>query len=128
MARDLEFETSPLAEDFEVGDDSDLPGFDQPVTGDDIDAILSSARATEAAKQAQLLRVRDDLTARQGMDEADEYGELIARINGALAALQAPADGIGTPAAYGFDAADRAMQPDEILERAEEENEDNRSA
>jgi hypothetical protein len=128
MARDLDFETTPLAEEFDVGDDSDLPGFDQPITGDDIDAILNSSRATESAKREQLLRIRDDLAVRQRMDEADEYGELVRQINDAIAALKAPADGLGTPGAYGFDPADRALQPDEILERAEEENEDDRRA
>ena len=34
MARDLHFAESPLAEEFDVGDDSDLPGYDQPVSKD----------------------------------------------------------------------------------------------
>jgi hypothetical protein len=121
MARNLAFETTPLAEEFDVGDDSDLPGVDQPITADDIDAIVNSGRATEAAKNAQLSRLRDDLGARRGMDETDEYDALLQQIDTALASLRAPADGIGTPGAFGFDAADRALQPDEILERAEEE-------
>lgn len=124
MAKDLHFQTTPLAEEFEVGDDSDLPGFDQPFTQDDIDAILNSPGGTLEERQETLRRMLDDLRARSSMDEADEYGSIIDQVRGALATLAEPADGVGTPGAFAFDPDDRALAPDEILERAEEEQAD----
>ena len=121
MAKDLRFPTMPLAEEYDVGDDSDLPGYDQPITQDDIDAILNSGRGTEEERRELLRRMRDDLVARQGMDESEEFGGLIDEIDGALATLGQPSDGLGTPGAFAHDAGDRAMQPDEIMERAEDE-------
>jgi hypothetical protein len=121
MAKDLRFQAMPLAEEFDVGDDSDMPGFDQPYTHDDIDAILNSASATVEERRELLRRMADDLQARQGMDEASEFGDLLEDVRGALAALDEPGDGIGTPGAYAFDPEDRAMAPDEIMERAEDE-------
>lgn len=121
MARDLHFPTMPMAEEYDVGDDSDLPGFDQPVTMDDLDAVVNSGRATVDEKRGILVRMLDDLQAREGMDESGEYSGLTDRIRDALASLEGPAEGIGTPGAYGFDAGDRVMQPDEILEREEAE-------
>ena len=126
MAKDLHFQSNPLAEEFDVGDDSDMPGFDQPYTLDDVDAILSSPNATTEERRDLLQRMADDLQARQGMDETGEYGDLIEQIRGALATLEAPADGIGTPGSYAFDPDDRAMAPDEIMERAEDEAEQDR--
>ena len=129
MAKDLRFQSNPLAEEFDVGDDSDQPGLDQPYTLADVDAILSSPNATTEERRDLLQRMADDLQARQGMDEMGEYGDLLEQIRGALALLESPADGIGTPGAYAFDPEDRALAPDEILERAEEEaEEDRRSA
>jgi hypothetical protein len=121
MAKDLRFQASPLAEEFDVGDDSDLPGFDQPYTRDDVDAVLNSPSASVEERRELLLRMVDDLQARQGMDEGNEYGELIEEIRDALATLDEPGDGIGTPGAFAFDPDDRALAPDEIMERAEEE-------
>jgi hypothetical protein len=121
MAKDLRFPTMPLAEEFDVGDDSDLPGLDQPYTQDDIDAILNSPAASVGDRQELLRRMIDDLQARQGMDEASEYGDLLEQARGAMAALDQPGDGIGTPGAFAFDPEDRALAPDEIMERAEEE-------
>ena len=121
MAKDLRFPTMPLAEEFDVGDDSDLPGLDQPYTLDDIDAILNSPAASVGDRQELLRRMIDDLQARQGMDEGSEYGDLLEQARGAMAALDQPADGIGTPGAFAFDPEDRALAPDEIMERAEEE-------
>ena len=123
MAKDLRFQAMPLAEEFDVGDDSDLPGFDQPYTLDDINAILNSPTGSVDERRELLRRMRDDLQARQGMDEASEYDDLIEQVSGALAALDDPGDGIGTPGAFAFDPEDRALAPDEILERAEEEEE-----
>jgi hypothetical protein len=120
MARNLDSPISPLAEEYDVGDDSDLPGLSQPVTADDIDAILNSSTATEADKKELLRRTLDDLRARRGMDEVDEVDGLIRQVQGALAMLRSTADGIGTPSAFGWDSADRVLQPDEILERREE--------
>jgi hypothetical protein len=122
MAKDLRFQATPLAEEFDVGDDSDLPGFDQPYSRDDVDAILNSPSGTLEERRDALRRMLDDLRARTGMDEAEEYGDLIDDIGGALATLAAPSDGIGTPGAFAFDPDDRALAPDEILERAEDEN------
>jgi hypothetical protein len=120
MPREMHSHTTPLAEDFEAGDDSDLPGLDQPVTSDDIGAILNSARASSEAKRAELLRIRDDLIARSGMQESGEHDGLIADIDDALSMLDSAAQGAGGPEAYGFDPDDRVLQPDEIAERAEE--------
>jgi hypothetical protein len=121
MAKDLRFPSMPFAEEYDVGDDSDLPGYDQPITQDDIDAVVNSSRGTVKERRELLLRMLDDLRARQGMDESAEYGALVESIRGALAALGSPPEGIGTPGAYAHDPADRAMQPDEVLERAEDE-------
>ena len=121
MAKDLRFPAMPLAEEYDVGDDSDLPGYDQPITQDDVDAVVSSARGTVAERRELLRRMLDDLQARQGMDVSAEFGDLMGEIERALATLDMPFDGIGTPGAYAHDSADRAVQPDEILERAEDE-------
>lgn len=121
MAKDLRFPTMPLAEEFDVGDDSDLPGLDQPYTLDDIDAILNSPAASVGDRQELLRRMIDDLQARQGMDETSEYRDLLQQARGAMVALTQPGDGIGTPGAYAYDPEDRALAPDEIMERAEEE-------
>lgn len=121
MAKELRFEMNPLAEEFDVGDDSDMPGFDQPVTRDDVDAVLNSPTGSVEERREILRRMLGDLQARQGMDEADEYGALIDEVTGALATLDEPGDGIGTPGAFAFDPDDRALAPDEIMERAEEE-------
>ena len=121
MAKDLRFPAMPLAEEYDVGDDSDLPGYDQPITQDDVDAVVNSARGTVDERRELLRRMLDDLQARQGMDESAEFGDLIGEIERALATLDMPSDGIGTPGAYAHDSADRALQPDEILERAEDE-------
>ena len=124
MPTNVHTPVSPLAAALDVGDDYDLPGFSQPITVDDIDAVLSSARGTVAERREILGAMLDDLRARQGMDEADEYDYLIERIEDSLASLDAPADGIGTPGAYAHDADMRPEQPDEILERMEEEEHD----
>lgn len=121
MAKDLRFETTPLAEEFDVGGDADLPGVDQPYTRDDVDALLNSRSASVADRREMLARMLDDLQVRQGMDETNEHGDLAEDVRGALATLDEPADGISTPGDFGFDPDDRALAPDEILERAEEE-------
>jgi hypothetical protein len=121
MARDLNFEAAPLAEEFDVGDDSDLPGFAQPYTQDDIDALVNSPGASVDERRALLTRMLDDLRSREEMDRADEYDGLIGQLQAALATLDLPADGLGGPGAFAFDEADRPLQPDAILERAEEE-------
>jgi hypothetical protein len=82
MAKDLRFQSNPLAEEFDVGDDSDMPGFNQPYTLDDVDAILSSPNATTEERRDLLQRMADDLQARQGMDETGEYGDLLEQIRG----------------------------------------------
>jgi hypothetical protein len=121
MAKDLRFPAMPLAEEYDVGDDSDLPGYDQPITQDDIDAVVNSARGTVEERRKLLRSMLDDLQARQGMDESAEFGDLVGEIERALATLDMPSDGIGTPGAYAHDPADRAVQPDEILQRIEDE-------
>jgi len=112
---------TPLAEDFDVGVDSDLPGFDQPYTLDDVDAVLSSASASIEERREVLRRILNDLQARRGMDETNEYGDLIEGVRGALATLDEPVDGTGAPGALAFDTDDSALAPDEIMERAEDE-------
>ena len=121
MAANVHTAVSPLSADFEVGDDSDLPGFSQPVTADDIDAVLNSARGSVDDRRATLASMLNDLQARQGMDESDEYDYLIERLDDALAALDSAGDGFGAPEGYAHDAELRPEQPDEILERREEE-------
>ncbi|MBA3520364.1 MAG: hypothetical protein H0T75_22605 [Rhizobiales bacterium] len=121
MAKDLRSQMTPLAEDFDVGDDSDLPGFDQPYTLDDVDAVLSSASASIEERREVLRRMLNDLQARRGMDETNEYGDLIEGVRGALATLDEPVDGTGAPGALAFDTDDSALAPDEIMERAEDE-------
>jgi hypothetical protein len=123
MARDLHFPASPLAEEFDVGDDSDLPGYDQPVSQDDIEAVLNSAVGTVEERREQLLAMLEDLRGRQGMDETREYAGLIEQIELALADLDFAGDGLGTPDAYAADPADQLLQPDEIMEREEDEAE-----
>jgi hypothetical protein len=85
---------------------------------------LNSPSGTVEERRDLLRRMADDLQARQGMDESDEYSDLLEQVRGALAALGQPADGIGTPGAYAFDPEDRALAPDEIMERAEDEAQD----
>ena len=119
MAKELHFPSMPLAEEFDVGDDSDLPGFDQPYTLDDIGAILNSADASVEERREVLRRMADDLQARQGMDEASEFGDLLDEVRGALASLSETGD--GATGGFTSDPADLALAPDEILERAEEE-------
>ena len=121
MAKDLRSQMTPLAEDFDVGDDSDLPGFDQPYTLDDVDAVLSSASASIEERREILRRMLNDLQARRGMDETNEYGDLIEGVRGALATLDEPVDGTRAPGALAFDTDDSALAPDEIMERAEDE-------
>ncbi len=121
MAKDLRSQMTPLAEDFDVGDDSDRPGFDQPYTLDDVDAVLSSASASIEERREVLRRMLNDLQARRGMDETNEYGDLIEGVRGALATLDEPVDGTGAPGALAFDTDDSALAPDEIMERAEDE-------
>jgi hypothetical protein len=126
MARDLRFPVMPVAEEFDVGDDSDLPGYGQPITQDDIDAVLSAASESVEERRALLLRMLDDMSTRQGMDQSHEYDGLVRQIQDALATLALPGDGLGTPDAYALDDSERAEQPDEVLERAEDEAEDAR--
>ena len=103
------FSATPLAEDFDVGDDSDLPGYDQPIAQDDIDAVLNSAAGTVDERRAQLLVMLDDLRGRQEMDESGEYRSLVEQLEAALAELDVPGDGVGTPDAYAFDPADQVL-------------------
>lgn len=121
MAKDLRFQASPLAEEFDVGDDSDMPGFDQPYTRDDVDAVLNAASTSVEERRGLLLRMVDDLQARQGMDEANEYADLIEEIRSALATLSDSEEIDETAEVFAFDPADHALAPDEIMERAEEE-------
>ena len=118
MARDSGLQSSPFGENFDVGDDSDLPAFDQPYGFDDIDAIRSDSGATVAQRREQLRRMLDDLRARRGMDQTGEFDELIQEVRGALSSLALSADDSVDMILSGEDA---AMAPDEILERAEDE-------
>ena len=116
---------SPLAEDYRVGDDDDMPGLDEPISIDEIDAVLFSASGSTEDRRETLQAMLGELRTRQSM-EADsdmqtDIQALIDRIEDALASLDGGPDGDGTPDAFGFDPDARAEQPDEILERAEEE-------
>jgi hypothetical protein len=116
---------SPLAEDYRVGDDDDMPGLDEPISVDDIDAVLFSPRGSLEERRETLLAMLHELQTRQSMDaDSDmqtDIQALVDRIEDALASLDADPTGDGTPDAYGFDPDLRAEQPDEILERAEDE-------
>lgn len=124
MARDIRSPAVPVAEEFDVGDDSDLPGLSQPIGQDDIDAIVGSSEQSVEDRRAALDSMLDDLRARRGMDRSGETAGLIAQIQAALDTLTQPGDGYGTPEAVGLDEDARVEQPDEILERAEEEAEE----
>ncbi|SEQ36156.1 hypothetical protein SAMN05216548_10489 [Faunimonas pinastri] len=119
MSRDTR-EGSPISADFDVGDDSDLPGYDQPISADDIDAVLSGPEGSVEERRAVLTGMLDQLRTRGGMDESDEFGSLVSRVEDALATLESPAEDFGTPGGYGMDPDDRLDQPDEILERQED--------
>jgi hypothetical protein len=116
---------SPLAEDYRVGDDDDMPGLDEPISVDDIDAVLFSPRGSTEDRRATLQAMLGELQTRQSMDaDSDMQTDIQAlteRIQDALASLDGDGEGDGTPGAYGFDPDMRAEQPDEILERAEDE-------
>lgn len=127
MARDIDTGGSPLAVEFDVGGDDDMPGLAQPLTSDDIDALLSSTRGSATEKRHLLGQIRDDLEARRGMDLSGDMEVLIQRIDDALATLSAAPDEYGTPASYGMDPQLRASSPEEELERAEEEAAEDRS-
>ena len=125
MSRFQDKPSSPLAEDFRVGDDDDMPGLDEPITMDDIDAVLFSPSGSIEERRETLVSMLNDLDTRRSMEADSDMGTdlqaLVDRIEDALASLDADATGDGTPGAFGFDPADRVEQPDEILERAEEE-------
>ena len=121
MARDHHFQSTPLAEDFEVGDDSDLPGRDQPITQDEIDEILNSPDTSVDERRAMLMDLLEDVRTRRSMDPADQFDSLAQEIEAALAALDASGDGIGTPGAFGFAPEDRVDSPEDILQRQEDE-------
>jgi hypothetical protein len=116
---------SPLAEDYRVGDDDDMPGLDEPISIDEIDAVLFSASGSMEDRRETLAAMLGELQTRQSMDaDSDmqtDMQALIDRIQDALASLDGDPEGDATPGAYGFDPDMRADQPDEILERAEEE-------
>jgi hypothetical protein len=116
---------SPLAEDYRVGDDDDMPGLNEPISIDDIDAVLFSASGSLEDRRETLTAMLGELQTRQSMDaDSDmqtDIQALMDRIQDALASLDEDPAGDGTPDAYGLDPDIRAEQPDEILERAEEE-------
>lgn len=120
MPRHADRPGSPLSEDFDVGGDSDMPGADQPVTLDDIDAIIHSPQGTVEDRCQALRAILDDLEARHSMDLSTDLDALAERAREGLRRLQG-SDGAGTPSAYGFDPEERAEQPDEILERRQSE-------
>ncbi|HEX2256881.1 MAG TPA: hypothetical protein VHG92_09345 [Afifellaceae bacterium] len=120
MPRNADRPGSPLAEEFDVGGDSDMPGADQPVTLDDIDAIIYSPRGTVEERCAALRAILDDLEVRHSMDLSTDLDELAARAREGLRQLQG-SQGTGTPSSYGFDPDERVDQPDLIQERRENE-------
>lgn len=120
MPRNIDKPGSPLSEEFDVGGDSDMPGADQPVTLDDIDAIIHSPRGSVEERCAALRAIIDDLEVRHGMDLQTDLEPLAARAREGLRQLQG-SQGSGTPSAYGFDPDERADRPDEYQERLENE-------
>lgn len=111
---------SPLTEEFDVGGDSDMPGADQPVTLDDIDAIIHSPRGTVEERCEALRAIIDDLETRHAMDLSTDLDLLAERAREGLRQLQG-SQGAGTPSSYGFDPDERADRPDVIQERRENE-------
>jgi hypothetical protein len=120
MPRHADRPGSPLVEDFDVGGDDDMPGADQPVTLDDIDAIIHSPRGTVEERCDALRTILDDLQVRHAMDLSTDLDELAQRACDGLRQLQG-GQGDGTPSAFGFDPDERAEPPDEIQERRESE-------
>ena len=98
-----------------------MPGFDQPYTSDDIEAIVSAADATVEERCEVLRRILNDLENRQDMDRTQEFAPLIDEVRPPLP------PSANRPTASGR----RALSPtiltngrslDEILEREEEED------
>ena len=124
MVRELHINGSPLSEDTGAGDDGDLPGRALPMSVDDVDEIMESPDLSTEQRRGVLGAALADLDERQSMDRIDSHDAIRARIADALAQLDGVGDGDGGPEAYGFDPETRLDQPDEILERAEDEGED----
>jgi hypothetical protein len=120
MARNSDRPGSPLSEEYDVGGDSDMPGAGQPVTLDDIDAIIHSPRGTVEDRCAALRAIIDDLEVRHAMDRQTDLEPLVERARDGLRQLQG-SQGAGTPSSYGFDPDERADRPDEYQERRENE-------
>jgi len=111
----------PTAADYAVGGDADEPGFAQPITIDDMEALAHSARGTAEERRETLKAMIAELEARRSMDRAHEVDPLIARGRELLAALSREGSGEGDPEGFGFAPEDRTDRPDEILERREEQ-------
>lgn len=95
----------PDQADFEVGDDADMPGLAAPLTLDDIDAIVHSARYSVDQKRRMLNDMRDRLDARMSMDASGEFDPLRDRIAEGLSTLSEidEAKETGAPESFGFD-------------------------
>lgn len=120
MPRDIDKHGSPLSEEFDIGGDSDMPGASEPVTLDDIDAIVHAPEGSIEERCATLRAIIDDLEVRHGMDRQTDLEPLMERARDGLRRLQG-SDGVGTPSSYGFDPDERADRPDEYQERLENE-------
>ncbi|MBZ8135281.1 hypothetical protein [Afifella sp. IM 167] len=111
----------PTAADYAVGGDADEPGFSQPITLDDMEALAHSARGSLEARRETLKAMVGELEVRRSIDRGNEMDPLIARGRELLSALSAEGTGEGDPEAYGLAPEDRLTRPDEIIERREEE-------
>ena len=89
-----------------VGGDGDTPGLSQPITVDEIQDVTMSD-ASVADRVARLEGMRRDLNARASGDMGNEFGELIAEIDGALATLNGPADTYAARGSLGLDTQNR---------------------
>jgi hypothetical protein len=100
--------------DMRAGGDADMPGIAQPVTSDDIQAILAAPFSIEERKE-RLLQIRNDLQSRRHADGDNDMALLIAEVEGALEALGTNT-GVETTRSYiGMDREERSdlRSPDE---------------
>lgn len=124
MAREQHVDGSPFSEDFSVGDDGDMPGRALPLSVDEIDDILQSPSMPIADRRRILAAALADLEERGSLDRIDSHRGIRARLRDALNYLDAGTEGEGGGDFPGLDTDGRLNQPDEILERFQEERDE----
>ena len=72
--------------DMSAGGDADMPGIAQPVTSDDIQAILASPFPLEERRQ-RLIQIRNDLQSRSHADGSNDMALLLEEVEGAIDTL-----------------------------------------